>query len=112
VSAEHFDGARKPGAERLLHRHVQVAQRFELVSSGECSHVDSAQAAGLDEVADRCLGPVVVGGDEDIEGLPGDCSARQGGGEGGVEGLDDLRTGSLLGDLGGSPPRASALPAS
>ena len=39
-AAEHLDAARKAGTERLLHRHVQVAERFELVCSGECSCVD------------------------------------------------------------------------
>ena len=87
---------------------MQVPERFEFVCPGECSCVDGTQAAGLDELADCCLGAFVVGCEEDIEWLSGDGPGREGGGERGVEGLDDLRTGSLLGDFGGSRPRFNA----
>jgi hypothetical protein len=57
---EDLDGACEVGADRLLDRHVQVAERFELVRASERAGVDGAQAAGLDEFTDRSFGVLVV----------------------------------------------------
>ena len=47
---EDLDGAAEAGAERLLQRHVQVADGLQLVRAGERPGVDRALAPVLDEL--------------------------------------------------------------
>src|SRR3954471_8519774 len=100
-SGQDLDGACEPGAERLLKRHVQVAECFELGGARERAGVDGAQAAVLDEPADRVLGVLVVAGEEHVQRLAGDLALDQSAGERGVERLDDPGARGLSGDLRG-----------
>ena len=61
---------------------MQVAERLELAGAPQRARVDRAQAGVLDELGDRALGLLVVGGDEDVQRLPRDLApARERAGE-------------------------------
>ena len=96
---EDLDGAGEARPERLLQRHVQVADGLELVGARERPGVDRPQAAVLDDLADDGLGVRVVGGEQDVERLARDLALDERPGEGRVERLDDLRAGRLARDL-------------
>src|SRR3954451_12352866 len=68
-SGDDLDARAEARAERLLQRHVEVAERLELARAAQRARVDRAQAAVLDQLLDGRLCHVVVAGDEDVERL-------------------------------------------
>src|SRR5215217_3732515 len=77
--------------QRGLDRHVEVAQRLEVVRERERADVDRAQPAAGGELLDGALALLVVAGDEDVERLARHRAVHQRAGEGRVERLDHLR---------------------
>src|SRR3954453_15482355 len=63
---EHLHRARVVGAEVGLDRHVEVAERLDVVRERQRAGVDRAQAAVGRESLDRVLGGAVVAGEEDV----------------------------------------------
>jgi phage terminase large subunit-like protein len=49
----------------------------EMVGESERAYIDRPQPAVDGELPDRALGVVVVGGDEDVERLPGDLAFHE-----------------------------------
>src|SRR3954447_5653502 len=67
-----LDRAAVVGSEARLDRHVQVAQRLEVVRQRQRPGVDRAQPAVGRHLLHGALGLLVVGGEEDVERLAGD----------------------------------------
>src|SRR3954466_8476891 len=67
---------------------LQEAERLQLAGAAKGAGVDGAQAGGGDDPGQQRLGLGVVAGDQHGGGLLADGAGGQGGGEGGVEGLD------------------------
>jgi tellurite resistance protein TerC len=91
---EDLHGAAEVGLQRLLDRHVQVAERLELTGASEGTGVDRAQARVGHDAGDGPLGFLVVGGDQYVERLPRDDALAESAGERGIEGLTTLAPGA------------------
>ena len=77
-------------------QHVQELGLLQLLGPAQRADDDWVQAPRGSEVRHRFHGQFIVSGDEDVQLLARNLATGQGTGKGGVERLDDFRSGELL----------------